>query len=394
QQSPETIIRTLRSLVADEVASVRSDTRIVAESLSWPTDLPLDSDEVGLDSLDVMNAASRVNQFFRLHEVGVEDYLLINRSLDEWARVVAKGLEHQFDRLTFLTSGSTGSPKPCTHEIPALLRDADFVAGRLEPRRILTLVPPHHIYGFIYTGLMPLLAGCPLVDVRFAPASRLSSMIKTGDVIVGTPFVLTAFARTLERVPSGISVLTSTAPLPTVLADQLQSMGIEQTLEVYGASETGGVGWRKASSDDFQLFPWWELTPDGLLIDVERGGDPHHPMDLLERGEGQCFSVQGRSDNALQIGGVNVFPTALAERIAEHPDVVECAVRPIDVSMGAQTRLKAFIVPGPDIDVDDLERDLVRYARSTLSAPERPVQWTFGDELPVNDLGKLQDWPI
>jgi acyl-coenzyme A synthetase/AMP-(fatty) acid ligase len=58
-------------------------------------------------------------------------------------------------------------------------------------------------------------------------------------------------------------------------------------------------------------------------------------------------------------------------------------------------RVKAFIVPAlPDLDLDEMRRELDLWVAATLTAPERPRAFTFGSALPVDPLGKSIDWSL
>ena len=98
----------------------------------------------------------------------------------------------------------------------------------------------------------------------------------------------------------------------------------------------------------------------------------------------------GRRDNAVQVGGVNVYPARIAAKIQSLPEIAACAVRPMRPEEG--TRLKAFIVPFREENTQELKRSLRRRLKQMLSAEECPVSFSFGPSLPRNSMGKLADW--
>jgi acyl-coenzyme A synthetase/AMP-(fatty) acid ligase len=55
-------------------------------------------------------------------------------------------------------------------------------------------------------------------------------------------------------------------------------------------------------------------------------------------------------------------------------------------------RLKAFVVPAEGTDIRQLRGELKRFCGKKLSAPERPVKFTFGSAVPKNNFGKELDW--
>ncbi len=397
--SHESILRVVRALVAEETATSRGGASLQLESLSWDAEAPLKDSGPALDSLELLDAAARISQFFRMHEVGVEDYLLLDASLANMARVVAKSLEIKAERLTFLTSGSTGAPKKCVQTITHLARDAAFIGATAQPRRIVALTPPHHIYGFIYTVLAPLIVGAPAVDRRGWPAGKLRADLRAGDLVVGTPYLLRNLERAIETAPAGVAALSSTAPLSPDLAETLAAAGFTPIYEVYGSSETGGVGWRRAEEATFSLFPWRRLEADplsGASMLVATDADEPAPaalMDQLEvERESGRFRVVGRCDNAVQVGGENVFPQRIEAAIETLACVEACHVRATPPEDGARTRLKAFVKPAEGWAAEAVKAEVEAYCRSSLAERSRPSSLVVGDAMPVNEIGKRADW--
>jgi acyl-coenzyme A synthetase/AMP-(fatty) acid ligase len=96
---------------------------------------------------------------------------------------------------------------------------------------------------------------------------------------------------------------------------------------------------------------------------------------------------------AVQVGGINVFPGKVAEVLKEHPAVLDACVRLMRPDEG--NRLKAFVVArAPDADLGALEQQLIGWTRDRLGAPERPLAFSFGAQLPAQANGKPADWII
>ena len=115
--------------------------------------------------------------------------------------------------------------------------------------------------------------------------------------------------------------------------------------------------------------------------------------DRMEWLDEHRYHVYGRLDGAVQVGGVNVFPTRVAEVLRKHPGVAEVAVRLMLPSEGV--RLKAFVMAhDPAADHDLLRRELEVLAAEELSTPERPRAYSFGSALPTGPMGKAADWQI
>lgn len=352
-----------------------------------------ESDGLGADSLELVSLATALVEALHLHRSGIEDYLLVRRTLGEWIEICAAGLARFDEALTFRTSGSTGKAKSCTHATSSLTEEADFLAGLLGPiRRVVTLVPCHHIYGFLFTVMLPRVAGAPVVNARGRMPSRVCADLADGDLLVATPDMWAAVARSGAVLPSGAAGTSSTARLDAGVARAVRDQGLGRLVEVYGSSETGGIGWRDDADGPFHLFPYWELSQDGSAVSHVRSGKAGTLPDRTVIVSPGRFSLTGRLDAAVQVGGVNVFPGKVADVLQSHPDVAEAAVRAFPVEGGE--RLKAFVVLSSGRSDEAILDDLIPWAHARLTTEERPRSWTVGMALPRDPMGKLADWPL
>jgi long-chain acyl-CoA synthetase len=395
--APGVLHRFVADLVADEVSHLRPGGAALPPR-PWPAELPLDGGGLGLDSLELLSVAAALNETLHLHESGIEDLLLARRTVGDWVTLAAEGLAHFSARVTFRTSGSSGQPKPCTHELAHLQQEvaclAELLFGR---RRVLTAVPAHHIYGFLFTVLLPdrLLCG-PALDLRSATPQSLPQNLQVDDLLVSHPAHWALVARHASALPNGVHGVTSTAPCPDELARALTGTGLQRLLQVYGSSETAGIGWRDAPGSPYRLMPHWQrdATDASVLVRFATDGTrcPYSMQDHIEWLAGEMFRVAGRLDAAVQVGGINVFPERVRQALLSHPAVHEAAVRQMAAHEGQ--RLKAFIVPTSGADPIVLRDEIARWLSGRLSAPEQPKAFTFGTALPVNQSGKACDWPI
>jgi 4-coumarate--CoA ligase (photoactive yellow protein activation family) len=372
----QALVRIIKSLVADELEKTRKSTALTAELLRAEGDTELGEGGFELDSLELEDCASRVAEFFRTYEAGIEDYLLVDRTLDAWSRVVAAGLSQGSGKLNFLTSGTTGSPKRCTHTLPALARDADMVVGLLGPERVISLVPPHHIYGFIYSVLMPLRHGLDLIDVRTTRAP-LSTTLRGGDLLVGTPFHLKNALRTIDSFPERVQVLSSTAPLPTSLGDALLERGAERVTDVLGSSETCAFGVRRHPETSFDLPAWWSFSDDGRRL-IGSTGETHPLADVIEvetDAGSRRFRPLGRLDGVVQVGGQNVLIADVAAVIGRVPGVLRSRVGETAAGDGSENRLFAEVHVADDEDADSLKHRLEAACREALPPAGRPTSF-------------------
>lgn len=400
-RQPGVLARFVSDLVADELAQLRPGGLRLPER-PWSPGLSLDEQGLGLDSLERMSIASALNEALHLHESGLEDLLLARRHFGQWLEVAEDGLAVFDATLTFRTSGSSGAAKACIHALADLHQEVGHLADLLQgTQRVLSAVPAHHIYGFLFTVLLPQRLGCPdVIDIRQMTAQSLLSTLRAGDLVVSHPAHWSLVARHAQRVPAGVRGVASTAPCPDPLAQTLVDLGLESLMQVYGSTETAGVGTRTAAGAPFGLMPFWSRQADSQADDLQglvrtrMDGSTHTHVvqDQVEWLDERLFHVTGRRDGAVQVGGTNVFPARVRQVLLEHPQVLDAAVRLMAPDEGS--RLKAYVVPAPGSDPDALRSALWAWTASRLTTPERPKAFTIGAQLPSNAMGKLADWPV
>jgi len=353
--------------------------------LGWAVDADLQQG-LGLDSIELVEGAERTSQMFMLERPGWEDYLLRDRTLHGWASVAAATLA-DYGELRFLSSGSQSQARESVHRLEALQQEAACFAACIGTRATVRVaVPTHHIYGFIFGVLLPRALGAPVVDYCGRLPSTLLRESMPGDLIVAHPLIWQALATADADWATDITGVTSTAPCPPEPIARLRRRGLARMLEVYGSSETAGVGWREDPGSAFRLLPRWQMAHDGdtpVLVE-DTGRHMAFPDQVEARADG--IRPIGRRDEAVQVAGHNVYPGE-AERVLElHPSVATASVR-LDESSG---RLKAFVVvhSGAEPDADALRS----WCRRHLGDAAAPSRFRFGSELPIGVMGKAADW--
>lgn len=360
----------------------------------WPSEtldeLPFDEATLGLDSLGVLDFVSEVNRFFDLSRTGAEDYLVVRRTLGAWIEVIQWHLAQVGTdaEIIFATSGSTGSPKQIRQAFSTLQSEVCAMAAgplsRLPPSaRVLCQVPVHHIYGCLWGLLLPNATCRQAVDLPAGFASATLREARTGDLIVATPHGWQAMLRDGRRLPDGVIGLSSGGPLePALWPSLFADLGLSRLIELYGSSETGGIGWRDEADGVYHLMPDLVRQEGGLW---RQAVGPLPLQDHLAWEGAERFAVSGRLDGAVQVAGVNVYPDRVADMLCACPGVREAVVRL------EKDRLKAFVVPDGSKSNGDLEADL-RESMAACPTVEQPARYDFGTALPRNEMGKLSDW--
>ncbi len=144
-----------------------------------------------------------------------------------------------------------------------------------------------------------------MLDIRARSPAALRALLRPGDLVVGHPAWWTAVARGLPGgLPGDVAGVTSTAPCPEATARAVTDSGLARLVQVYGSSETAGIGWREAPDAPYELLPGWLRGQDALIRGDEAVAWPDH----VEWVDARRFRVLGRRDGAVQVGGVNVHP--------------------------------------------------------------------------------------
>jgi 4-coumarate--CoA ligase (photoactive yellow protein activation family) len=260
-------------------------------------EIEIGEDELGIDSLMLLDLVGVITRYFCLGDSGAEDLLLVHRTLGGWGRIV---LAH-FDRIGagarigFETSGSTGTPKHVMHTRSALEAEtAESLGGILgelaADARILSSVPPRHIYGFLWSVLLPERAGCDAIELHRSAGEALFRNCRPGDVVIGTPFTWERAAGQGCRLPAGVTGVTSAGPSTAATWAAGRHLGLRRLVEIYGSTETGGVGWREAWDSPYRLSARLDLSGEGLALRSSAENVPLQDRLISVRGAGVISS--------------------------------------------------------------------------------------------------------
>ncbi len=395
--------RVLQSLILSTLSSLHSRASQPPPSTTpWSDGFLLNEageQALGCDSLEMLQVSSAVNEMFHLYEVGFETRLLQTATFGDWLAIIEDAWKRGVERLTVTTSGSSGIPKPCTHAFAALELEAVFLADLFSSRRrIVAYTPAHHVYGLLFAGFLPDRLGVPVIDLQHAGTSPHTEDgnrggLHAGDLVVSFPDGWQWIERNLRAMPHDLEGVCSTAPCPRSLIESLMAGRLSRFVEIYGSSETAGIGTRVWPELRYRLMPHLQFLPTSPDQPVQlqlRSGRHLESMDHLQSFEDGTFLIQGRKDTCVQVGGVNVSPLLIERRLREAPGVAEVAVRLMRPDEG--NRLKCFIVPCDGQDIARLEQALWTRVASWPVAAERPRDIRCGSALPRNSAGKLADW--
>jgi hypothetical protein len=308
-------------------------------------------------------------------------------------------------KITFFTSGSSGTPKA----VERTLGEIETEVAVLEslwggaPGPVLGSVTHQHIYGLGFRIVWPVMASRPSADIQIDFWDQLRDRLVPGSVFISSPAHLTrlpnadALGRCRPR-----RIFSAGGLLPFDAARACVEVFATVPIEVLGSTETSGVAWRRQRCPDelWRPLPSVRIAKDrdGCLTVRSPFIEPGRTIamgDRIEFVEGDTFRLLGRADRVVKVEGRRVSLTRIAEVLADLEDVDETAVVMLPDRRGW---LGAAIVLSPsgasrlrEMGAFRLSRHLRRALSGRLDPIERPKFWRFVERLPMNSQGKRVD---
>ncbi|WP_456268055.1 AMP-binding protein [Kushneria sp. AK178] len=312
---------------------------------------------------------------------------------------------HQ-DAVVLFTSGSSGEPTPISRTLGQL--DAEVAAFErhwpLADGVVISQVSHQHTWGLTAGLLRALATSHPFGLAIVAWPETLAEWLMTMPVsaLISSPPQLSrlpgAAIAMPERGPARL--FSAAAPLDQDAAIQAEALLGSELIEIYGSSESGAIAWRRPGRDTtWQALDDVMLRGDGerTLLQSARLPDPdqwHEQADHIQLLETHPprFTLHGRADRIVKIGGKRVSLAGLAHHLETFPGVQAARCLTIDHSGG---RIGAVVAMAPECIAHDHDtrRALVSALRRHLADAFEPVVlprfWRFVHHLPVNAQGKL-----
>ncbi len=320
----------------------------------------------------------------------------------------------------FFTSGTSGGNK----RLPKRLCHLDDEVGVLEgvfggeigDAWVVSTVSHQHIYGSLFAVLWPLVAGRPFSTRPYLHGSEVvGRLVEQPSVLVSSPVQLKAMAdsEVLAEV-SPAAIFSSGAPLDERTACAVASVAGVAVSEIFGSTETGGVGWRRRPDGgevSWRPFPGVAIDRDGegrLAVtsrfvsvgEVDQvcdDGPSRFAMgDLVEIDAEGGFSLKGRADRVVKIGSKRLSLPDMESELARHPWVTEAAL--VVSRRGLESRVSAAVVLSEDgrarLSEDgrgEAGKALAKALSPYFDRVLLPRAWRFVDRLPRTGQGKLPD---
>lgn len=334
------------------------------------------------------------------------------------------------------TSGTTGPPKGAVLPRRAISSNLDALSAAWDwsaDDRLVHALPLFHVHGLILGILGPIRLGGHVTHLgRFSPEAVAEAFTQGATLLFGVPtmyhrLVEAAEAnRDIARALGGARLLVSgSAPLPARDHERMERATGQRIVERYGMTETlmncsvrasghrrpgyvgpplDGVHVRLLDdegqaidvSDDETIG---ELAVSGPNLFLEYLGRPDATAEVLRDGwfmtgdlatrapDGYIRIVGRRSTDLIKSGGYKIGAGEIEAALREHPDVEDAAVTgEPDPDLGE--RIVAWVVLAGDVAPE--ERELADHVARLLSPHKRPRAVHLLEELPRNEMGKVQ----
>lgn len=311
-------------------------------------------------------------------------------------------LERDLDRpfLWLYSGGSTDKPSLWSKTPVNLLGEALFLREHFHITSndlFLAAVPPQHIYGLLFSVLLPFVSRAGVVnDTPYFPGEILNKAIETRTtVFIGSPIHYKALAARSFHLDTVRLAFSSGGFL-----EEAHSLAFSENTgapveEVYGSTETGGIASRSRlhGENTWKPFPVvnWKTLNERLLVK-----SPFISPELTNDGEGyfrtgdrvgvvdagHTFELYGRADSIVKVVGNRVDLEAVEEKLMALSGVKDAYVFPMAVQAGRENEIAALAVS------DRTLKSLKDGLREVLSPFEVPRHILKVAAIPTTGAGK------
>ncbi|MGZ8916055.1 MAG: AMP-binding protein [Methylobacter sp.] len=307
-------------------------------------------------------------------------------------------------RLVIFTSGSTGEPKPIEKRLIQLQLEIDALeklwGKQLGHAEVLATVSHQHIYGLLFRVLWPLSAGRCFHSTIYINPETVVNNIHDAACWVSSP----AHLKRLDQDSpwdgiAGLStVFSSGGALPEAAREQIKTHSGQQVIEIYGSSETGGIGWRQHDTA-WQLFDGvrlicidgrWQLYSPYL---VATENEPFQLDDQIGLQDDGRFILHGRLDRIVKIEEKRLSLSELERRLTDTLWVADAFTVAIANSRDVVGAALVLTEAGFDKLKTGGRNVFIRQLRTLLyqwfDAVVLPRKWLFLDSMPLTSQGKI-----
>lgn len=315
--------------------------------------------------------------------------------------------------IVFYTSGSSGQPKAIDKTFAQLVTEVSELertfGATLDDAVVMATVSHQHIYGLLFKLLWPIWSGRDVYLKAFEYPEHLVHQVKEisdrNICLISSPAYYHRLVKdnVLVGIKAKIKALVSSGgPLePSAAMSLLDELG-HAPIEVFGSTETGGIGWRIRQTTDSETWQAFdnivistEPVQQRLLIDSPYIGETGLYMteDRVELIDQQRFKLLGRADRIVKIEEKRCSLDEIQLRLNGHEWVEQAHV----LALTGQRTCVAAVVELSATGAEALrhsvkfkfDRQIKAYLKQYFEALVVPRKFRYLEVLPYNGQGKL-----
>jgi acyl-coenzyme A synthetase/AMP-(fatty) acid ligase/3-hydroxymyristoyl/3-hydroxydecanoyl-(acyl carrier protein) dehydratase len=267
----------------------------------------------------------------------------------------------------------------------------------------LATVSHQHIYGLLFRVLWPLSAGrCFHSACYINPETLVKGVQDAAAYWVASPAHLKRLDQgsPWDGIASLCTVFSSGGALQHDVAQQILACSGQSVIEIYGSTESGGIGWRLKGNES--LTPW-TLFEGMSLKQAEDGWQLHSPylqisqiqlddkISLLDDGR---FILHGRLDRIVKIEEKRLSLTELEQRLMALPWVAETFTLLLTKHRDVVGAVIVLTKDGLQLLKTKGRKPLIKELRNALyqyfDAVVLPRKWLFLERMLLTSAGKIE----
>jgi acyl-coenzyme A synthetase/AMP-(fatty) acid ligase len=310
-------------------------------------------------------------------------------------------------RIVLLTSGSSGKARLFEKETHQIEEELDTLSSlwinRYSGSAVYSTVSHQHLYGFLFSFLVPWCSGIPIFEKRIVYPEYIRNPYYEKITLVSSPAFLKRMSE-IENSPSLTSriktIFSSGGPLPETVARSIENTLNTQVWEIFGSTETGGIAYRRISENKaWKAFKGVDITINNqncivIQSDYMKSREPYTTADLARTGKNGTFHLIGRKDSIVKIEETRISLDEVATRLEFLKEVNSAKVILLE---GRRQYLAAVVVLSQEVSTHITEsdrKDLIYKLKSYLScyfpAVTIPKKWRFIEEFPMDTQSKIR----
>lgn len=319
--------------------------------------------------------------------------------------------------IVFYTSGSSGQPKAINKTFGQLIIEIEQLetvfGDELAGLSIVSTVSHQHIYGLLFKMLWPIWAGRDVYLSPFEYPEHLSHQLALQPqrrvCLISSPAYYHRLIRDnvlSEHADNIGAMFSSGGPLDLKAALTLKIQLNQRVYEIFGSTETGGIGWRAREKETDEV---WQAFGD-IAIDVDSESSAlsikspymsesgwYQTDDRVQLVNNNQFKLLGRADRIVKIEEKRCSLDEIEGQLKQHPHIDEVRVLLVSDPQGDKRDCLGAVIVfsslGAQAALDErkfiTDRQFKHYLKAYFEPLVIPRKFRYLEQLPYNAQGKL-----